>query len=264
MAVFTLGPKGTYSHQAAQKYFPESNVYFTDSIGEIFTTLEKEKNAFGVVAMENMIEGTIRETLDNLYETEIKIWDTLTLDIHHCICAQTENFEIITSHPIAINQCSKFLKKNFGNKAIQTTISTASACKTASEHAEFAAIASTFAAENYGLKIVRENIEDYPNNQTTFAVLHHKLNSAPLKKTFITVTPSKNEPGLLIKLLYPFYENGVNLTKIESRPQKTSMNEYIFYIEFEGDHRQAKIRKIFTYLEKDLKLCKIAILGGTV
>ncbi len=262
MSIFTLGPEGTYAHQAALKYFPEGSINFLDSIGEVFDMISSEKNGYGIIPLENMIEGTVRETLDLLYETEVKIWDLVTLPIHHCLASTSEEFEIITSHKQALAQCRGYLKENYKKKRIQAVNSTAEATKLASEHAGLAAICSPFAAEKYGLTILEENIEDFSNNQTVFAVIHGKLNPDQHLKTSIAITPEKDEPGLLVKMLYPFQENEVNMTRLESRPEKSTMNKYIFFIDFEGDFRQARARKIFTYLEKDLGLCSIKVLGG--
>lgn len=264
MSIFTLGPEGTYAHQAALTKFPDSEIYFLSTISEVFEKVDKNKNSFGVVPLENMIEGTVRETLDLLYESDLKITDITEVDIHHCLIAQSNDYEIILSHEQAIAQCRKFLKVTQKNKIIQSVNSTAEGAKRAQEYSQYAAIANPFAAEKYGLQILHKNIEDYPNNKTLFPVIGHKF-SPNYSKTSLAITPTKNdEPGLLIKLLYPFQENGVNLTKLESRPQKTEMNNYIFFIDIEADFRQAKIRKIFTYLEKDLKLCKIKVLGGKI
>lgn len=262
--IFTLGPKGTYANQAALKYFPDSQINFEPSIQDVFEQVKKHKNAFGVLPLENMIEGTVRETFDLLYETELKIHDTIELEIHHCLLAQSDNFEIITSHPQALAQCRKTLNKKYKNKLTQTSASTANAAAQAAEHPQYAAIANRFAAETYELNIIDENLEDYQNNRTAFAIISHKPNPTPYSKTVVALRPIKDEAGLLIKLLYPFQENGINLTKLESRPQKDSLNNYIFFIEFEADYRQARAHNIFRQLEKDLKICEVKILGGKV
>ena len=262
MAIFTLGPEGTYSSQIALQYFADSTIKYLDSISEVFEMVNKKRNAYGIIPLENMIEGSVRETLDLLYETDLKIIDIINLPIHHCLCAQSNDFEIITSHPQALAQCKKYLNKNYKKKLTQSSKSTAQAALQAAEYSQYAAISSKFAAEKYNLQILAENIEDFHGNVTKFAVIGKQF-SANYQNTSIALTPTNSdEPGLLIKMLYPFQENNINLTKLESRPQKDQLNNYIFFIDFEGDPKQAKVRKTFTYLEKDLGICTIKVLGG--
>lgn len=262
MAIFTLGPEGTYSSQIALQYFSDSTIKYLDSIQEVFDMVNKKRNAYGIIPLENMIEGSVRETLDLLYETDAKIIDIINLPIHHCLCAQSKDFEIITSHPQALAQCKNYIKKHYKKKLTQSAKSTALAAKQASDYPEYAAISSKFAAEKYNLQILAENIEDFQGNTTKFAVIGKNL-SKNYKTTSLVLTPTnQDEPGLLLKMLYPFQENNINLTKLESRPQKQELNNYIFFVDIEGDPKQAKVRKTFTYLEKDLKLCTIKVLGG--
>lgn len=263
MTIYTLGPEASYSHFTAKKLFPESTISLCPTISDVFEQVNKSKNNFGIVPIENMIEGTVRETFDLLLETGLQIYDINQEHINHCLASQSDKFSTIASHEQALAQCRKFLQKNYRKIKLENTKSTSEAAKIATKNSNYAAITSKNAAEHYQLRILHENISDYPNNKTKFAVISHKPNPKTHLNTLAALIPNNpDEPGLLIKMLFPFQENQVNLTKIESRPNKQNFNEYIFYIEFEGDARQARARKIFTYLEKDLQICKVKIFGG--
>lgn len=265
MSIYTLGPAGSYSHFISQKLFPDTKINFALNLQTLFEEVKNNKNHFGVVPLENMIEGTVRETFDLLYESELQIWDILQLPINHCLAAQNKKFKTISSHEQALAQCRNTLNKKYKKLNTQNSFSTSSACQLAQENSDFAAITNKFAADMYNLQIIDQNISDYPNNKTKFAVISSKPNPKTSLNTLAALTPiNPDEPGLLIKMLFPFQENQVNLTKIESRPNKKNLNQYIFYIEFEGDARQARARKILTYLEKDLQICKVKTFGGQV
>lgn len=264
MTIYTLGPAGTYSDQAARSFFPEEKIIFKPTIFDVFEAATADPESQGLVPLENMIEGTVRETLDLLYETDLKIQDLVELTINHCLATKNGQFTEIVSHPQAIAQCRTFLRKNYPTHHINTINSTAQAAHMASMRDNLAAICSPFAARKYNLNILQSTISDYENNKTKFAVLGPKMHSDTYSSTSIAVTPIKDEPGLLVKILLPFHDNQVNLTKIESRPEKTELNQYIFFIDFAADHRQAKIRKIFDHLQKDLQICRIKVLGGMI
>jgi len=263
MTIYTLGPSGTYSHQATAQYFPNQNIQFLPNITAIFKKIGRKD--FGIVPLENMIEGSVRETLDQLNTHKHKIYDTVTININHQILAQNKIFTTIASHPQALAQCRQFLNKKYPKLKTQSVSSTAKASQLASENSNIAAISNEFTCQdNPNLKIIKNHISDYPGNQTKFAIINREANPSPYQTSSIIITPIKDEAGVLIKLLYPFHEAGVNLSKIESRPSKKGLNQYIFYLDFEADYRQAKIRKIFTYLEKDLRICTIKVLGGSL
>lgn len=268
MTIFTLGSIGSNSHLATQKYFTgiaPNQIQFLDTITDIFLNVQKNKNSFGLVPLENLIEGTVRETFDLLLESNLYIFDTIELDIQHCLCSQNKKFSKIVSHEQALAQCRQTLHKLYKKIPTEKSRSTSEACQLALENPNIAAVANPFAANFYNLQIQNPDINDYQENKTKFAIIHSKPNSKTSLNTIAALIPNNSdEPGLLIKMLFPFQENNVNLTKIESRPNKKNLHQYIFYIEFEGDARQARARKILTYLEKDLQICTIKTFGGQV
>ena len=263
MEIITLGPQGSYSHQAASTHFNPTKLTFANSITEVFETVKNNKNLHGVVPLENIIEGTVRETFDQLYETDLKVINIASLEINHCLLAPTKDFDTILSHPQALAQCRKFLHKYYKKHKLIPVNSTSQACLLASQEKNCAAISSKFTGEMYQLNCLHEDIADYSENKTNFALIGHKSSASNHQKSLAALTPiNSDQPGLLVKMLYPFQENQVNLSKIESRPNKLNLSEHVFFIEFEGDFRQARARKTFTYLEKDLQICKVKILGG--
>ncbi len=265
--IFTLGPIGTYSEQTAKKYFGENSIVkLLPTISDIFDQVNQNTNSFGVVPLENIIEGTVRETYDQLYETDLKIWDITTTPIHHALMSQNQNFTIIASHSQALAQCRKFIRKKYPNCQILNVTSTAEACALAEQDSSIAAIANSESLNSYkNLQIIDEHISDYNQNQTDFAIITSRANPKTCAKSIAIIEPTKmNEPGLLLKILYPFQEHNVNLSKLESRPNKSKPSEYLVFIEFEGDARQARARNIFTYLEKDLKIWKVKPVGGKI
>ena len=265
MIIFTLGPKGTYSEQTSINYFGENcKITLLPTISDIFEAVHNDSSAFGVVPLENIIEGTVRETYDLLNETDLKIWDIITTPLDHALLAQNQNFSIIASHPQALAQSRKFIRDKYPDLKILTVESTAESCELANNNELIAAIASSENINNYAnLKIFAPNTSDHQNNQTDFAIIANRANPKTCSRSIAIIEPiNQDEPGLLIKILFPFQEQNVNLTKLESRPNKLKPGSYLFFVEFEGDARQARARKIFTYLEKDLKLCTIKTVGG--
>jgi chorismate mutase/prephenate dehydratase len=204
--------------------------------------LKNEADA-GVIPVENSTEGSVRETLDLLSSSDFVIRAEKHLKIEHCLLSKTERINEIISHPQALAQCQNFIRKNYPNAKVHSSESTAKAAEIASKEEGTAAIASRSAASLYNLKIIKENIQDSNNNYTRFFVVSKPEKEIPLTsnafKTSI-VFSLKNEPGSLYNALKVFAERKINLTKIESRPSKTSPWEYIFFLDFEGKSNDEK------------------------
>jgi len=239
MKVLYLGPKGTFSHMAATNLFPSEELIAVNSIFGIFEMLNSEKADLGVVPVENSTEGSIRETLDLLTTSNLKIKAEKQIKIEHCLLVKSKNEEIkeIVSHPQALAQCRNFLHSNFPNVKIKEVESTAKAAEIVANENGKAAIASEAAASFYHLHILAHKIQDYQNNYTRFFIISKpetKLNlNSNIYKTSI-VFSLKNQPAALYNALHCFAKRKINLTKIESRPSKTSLWEYIFFLDFEG------------------------------
>ncbi len=260
-----LGPEGSFSHQATfHEFGGSSELLPLGSFGEVFEDVENGRATFGVVPVENSIEGSIGIVLDLLSRSNLTISAELFEKINHFALSRTgdpKDIRVVASHPQAIAQCKKWLSKNFKNAEFRQTSSTAEAARLASRNKEIVAVASEYAASIYNLKILEKNIEDNTWNTTRFFVIGNRK-SAPTGDDRTSIVFSlKDRPGELQKAFFePFAEAKINLTKIESRPSKERPWEYLFFVDFEG-HREDKLIK--SLLSKVAKKCVfLKILGS--
>lgn len=259
MIIAALGPKGTYSHMAAMKYSKNAKIIFCEYISDAFELARQKKADMAIVPIENSLNGSVYETLDALYSNELRIISELTIPINHCLLSKTKNYKKIISHPQAIGQCLKFLKTKKGIETINSS-STANAAMQASEDKSLAAIGNELMAKIYGLKIIKKNISDSNLNQTKFLAISKNPKTHPKKekcKTYMALFTKKDRPGLLFDILSVFRLLNINLTKIESRPSKKKMGQYIFYIEFAGRTDDEEIKKAINHLKKIVSEAKI-------
>lgn len=244
MKISYLGPVGTFSYEATKKYIKLKNItnyelYDYKTIAETIFSITNKKADIAIVPIENSIQGSVFETMDTLLEnTSIGIKEDLVLNINQNLLSNYSYNEIrkIYSHPQAIAQCRNYLNSNFPNISIIETSSTALAAKTVSNTPYSACISNITCAEEYSLTILEENIQDTQNNKTRFLVLtlNDNLENKNYAKTSIYFS-TLNKPGELYKILGLFNIFNINLTKIESRPAKTSLGEYVFWIDFENN-----------------------------
>lgn len=242
-----LGPEGSFSHQAVRARFGMSiqSQQFT-SIPEVFRSVETGKCDYGVVPIENSSEGLVNSTLDMLINSDLQIYSEIYIKISLCLLG----FEMDISRvrnlygiKIANSQCKNWIAANLPNCEIIETSSTAKAAMIVAEK-EGAAIASKIAADIYGLQILRENIEDLPNNSTRFLIIG-KSQCLPTGKDKTSMVFSVSDrPGSLFLTLKPFYEKNINLSKIESRPTRRNSWEYNFFIDFLGHEKDPEIKEI--------------------
>jgi len=244
LKVAYLAPPGTYTHQAARERFGESVDYHPSrSIASIFEDVERGRAQFGVVPVENSIEGAVNMTLDRLLESDLTICGESTLEIGQCLLSRaTELREIkrVLSHPQGLGQCRNWLAANLPDVPVEETNSTAGAAELAAGDATIAAIASAMAGQLYGVPVLRERIEDNRQNTTRFLVIGRQ-NPGPSgrdKTSILFAMP--NQPGALYRILEPFARSGLNLTKIESRPAKRERWDFVMFVDFEG-HRETPI-----------------------
>jgi chorismate mutase/prephenate dehydratase len=202
----------------------------------------------------------VNQTLDRLIKSEARICGEVMIQISHHLLSQSgrsEDIQKITSHPSALEQCRKWLRKNFPHVEVAEAASTAKAAQMAAENPATAAIASSLAGHLYGLKVVESQIEDYLNNYTRFLVIG--LQTSPRTgrgKTSILFSIS-HAPGSLYQALKPFSEKGINLTKIESRPVKNRPWEYVFFLDFEGHAADAPVREVMAELKQNARFLKL-------
>lgn len=263
VSLSVLGPIGSYTHQVAQKILGSSvKIVPVASIEEVFTDVEKGLTEYGIVPIENSIEGSVGSVLDRLLETDVRICAEHYERISHCILSKTGNvkdIKIVASHPQAIGQCRKWLANGlkFNKIEYKEVSSTAKAAQLASENRNVAAIAGEINLSIYNLKIIDRNIQDSPDNTTRFIVLGFKDNPISTKDKTSVVFSLKDQPGALSKALSPFENAGINLTKIESRPTRKKSWEYIFYVDFIGHFTSKPIRRVLHAVEKNCIFLKI-------
>ncbi len=237
-----LGPEGTFTQQAALQYFPKCNSEFIPelSIRDIFAKVDGKYYDYGIVPVENSIEGSVGETLDRLIEFDVKIYAELEIRIIQSLIGLESipfsEIKKIYSHPQAIAQTSLWRAKNCPNAEIIEVGSTSQAVRKVKELKDktCVAIGNSLSANIYNLIELEKGIENNVQNYTRFIVIS-KNDRAPTgnDKTSI-VFVVKHEPGSLFSILKIFAENKLNLTKIESRPAKNGLWEYIFLCDYEG------------------------------
>jgi len=261
-----LGPKGTFTHQAALDFFPKTGTNFIGckNISEIFEKIEKNLLDFGVIPIENSLQGTVRETLDLLIEKNLIIYGEIELRIvQNLISLKSSDLlkiEDIYSHPQAFAQVRTWIKTNLPNANLINMDSTAEAVKKVKElnNEKNGAIGTVFASKIQDLKILSSNIEDHPSNFTRFIIMSKKeneLKGEKIKTSLVFVV--KHVPGALYKALKVFSDENINLTKIESRPRRKGKWEYIFLMEFEGHKEDPKIIEVLELVNQNVIWCKI-------
>jgi chorismate mutase/prephenate dehydratase len=239
------GETGAYSEEAAFQYFGQSVlVKPCESFDAVFSIVERDEVPYGVVPIENSLEGSISRVYDLLLNSPLRVCGELDVRIVHCLIANSganlHTIKKIYSHPQALGQCQTFIKHL--NCELVSTYDTAGSVKLIKEQniTDGAAIASTRAAKIYGMKILTREIEDNPNNFTRFFVLAKQDSPATGKDKTSIVFSVKHKPGALFQAIKEFSDSNINLTKIESRPTRQKAWEYNFYLDFEG-HRENKI-----------------------
>lgn len=232
-----LGPPTTYSHQAALSKFGQSLRYVPcDKIEQVFEEVEKKNAHYGVVPIENSIEGGVTPTQDRLTRTPLKITAELYLPIHHCLMVQPgcTSPQAVCSNPQALGQCREWLAKHLPEAELIPTRSTAGAAERAKQDPTVAAIASRLAAEEFGLEVLQENIQDIAGNTTRFLVIGDEYGPPSGHDKTSIFFGVRHKTGALFQSLEPLHASGLNLTKIESRPSKQRAWEYTFFVDLEG------------------------------
>ncbi len=243
LTVAYLGPAGTYSEAAARKHFGGAPTLLPGAaIDDVFRAVESGNAHYGVVPVENSTEGAVGRSLDLLLSSPLQICGEVNLPIHHNLMSKAGalgDIQRIYSHAQSLAQCHEWLNRNLPNVPRVSVASNAEAARLAASEAGAAAIAGESAATLYELTILAASIEDDPNNTTRFVVVaEHDAASSGADKTSL-VCSAQNRPGAVHHLLAPFADNGVSMSRLESRPAKGfggSRWEYVFYIDIDG-HR---------------------------
>ncbi|WP_407416319.1 prephenate dehydratase [Methanobrevibacter sp.] len=254
-----LGPKGTFSHEAASLLGDNLVPYCT--IPAVMESIDSNQCDMGIVPIENSIEGPVGITLDSLaHDFDLNIVGEVIISINQNLIVnpgtKLEDIKDVYSHQQAISQCHNFIEKN----SIQPhyAVSTASAAKSIIGDKSKAAIGHTKSAELYDLDILLKDIQDVDNNETRFVVLSKdETDPSGNDKTSIIFSIYEDHPGSLYKILGIFNEYEINLTKIESRPSKQGLGKYLFFVDFYGHYKDNIIKKIIMEIEDKTYFFKV-------
>ncbi len=255
-----LGPEATFSHEAAMALYGEKASFLAaESIEEVFALVEEGTCPKGIVPVENSLEGSVNITLDLLYMHETIICAEIYMRIRHHLLSRAERLKDIKqlySHSQALAQCRSWIKANLPGIPMFEVASTSLAAKMAAGMPETAAVGSRFAGQTYGLLIVEADIEDHPDNVTRFLAVG-KDRSGPTGKDKTSILFSlPHKPGALYQALGALAERGVNIMRIESRPNKIRNWEYMFYMDVEGHEEDDNIDKALKAMGKACEYLK--------
>ena len=261
LKVAYLGPEGTYTHMAALKHFGGAVEHIPlTTIDDIVEAVEVSRADFGIVPLENSLEGSVNQTLDALVESPLKIHGEVNVEIEHQLMSMAKTLDAISvvhAHPQALAQCRRWLDQNLPHAKRATAPSNAEGARIAAESEASAAIASRRAAELYGLNILRSNIEDSAGNTTRFVVLG-KLSPPPSGEditSFVFTTP--NRPGALHDVLQLFDIAQISMTRIESRPLRQGSWEYLFFIDVEGHIGEEPLKSVANNLRERTGMLRV-------
>ena len=247
LRVAFLGPEGTFTQAAALKHFGHSvSSIPMAAIDEIFREVAAGAVHFGVVPVENSTEGAINHTLDSFLEHDLVICGEVELRIHHHLLGgentRTDKISRVYSHAQSLAQCRKWLDAHYPNIERVPVASNAEAARRVKGEWNSAAIAGDMACELYGLTCIAEKIEDRPDNSTRFLIIgNQEVPPTSDDKTSVIVSMS-NRPGALHQLLQAFHENGIDLTRVETRPSRSGKWTYVFFIDFQGHQHDPLVK----------------------
>lgn len=261
MRVAYFGPAGSYTHAAALKQFGGSVTGVPlAAIDEVFREVEAGSADYGVVPVENSSEGVVNHTLDMFMRSRLKICGEVNLRIHHNLLSHATSLQAVHrvyAHSQALAQCREWLDANLGHAERVPASNNAEGARRVIEERDAAAIAGANAAEIYTLPMLAQNIEDNPANTTRFLVIGREdVSPSGEDKTSLLVA-AHNKPGALYHLLEPLAQAGISMTRIESRPSRQGVWEYVFFVDIEGHAHDAKVAAALHGLEEEASLFKI-------
>ncbi|HEY8418242.1 MAG TPA: prephenate dehydratase [Limnochordales bacterium] len=266
-----LGPRGTFSEEAARLYAagrPDAGrveLVAYRGIPELLVAAERGELDQAVVPAENSIEGTVALTLDTLvHDVRLNIVGEVVIPIRHHLMVrrgfEREPVQLVVSHPQALAQCRRYLQRRLPQAEVQAVYSTAEAARLAGEREApgMAAIANALCAELYGLAIIDSDIQDVTGNATRFLVVGHGFPARTGRdKTSVAFAFAEDRPGSLYTALGEFARREINLTKLESRPAKQFLGDYIFFADMEGHKDDPAVADALAGLERQCAYVRI-------
>ena len=261
LSVAYLGPQGTFTQAAAVKHFGHAaDTRACASIDEVFRAVEAGNADYGVVPVENSTGGAVGTTLDLLLQTPLQVCGEVDLRVHQFLLRKpgaAGKVEKVYSHAQSLAQCHEWLNQNLPEVERVAVVSNAEAARLAAEDGSAAAIAGEAAAEHYGLERVAENIEDRPDNTTRFLVVgQHDAAPSGKDKTSLVMS-AQNRPGAVYDLLSPLATHQVSMTKLESRPSRIGLWEYVFFVDIEGHRQDGKVAEALKALQDKAAFLKV-------
>ena len=261
LGVAFLGPEGTFTEAAAFKHFGHAiRPVPVGSIDGVFREVESGSCDFGVVPVENSTEGVVSHTLDMFVTSTLSICGEVELRIHHClmsVATPIDKVRKVYSHQQSLAQCRRWLESNLPNVPSEAVSSNAEAARRAASEPGSAAIAGEVAAGIHGLTLLAKNVEDDPNNTTRFLVIgNQSVAPTGADKTSVLFT-AKNRPGALYDLLEAFKRRDISMTRIESRPSRSGLWQYVIFVDFEGHAAEPNVARALEHIEEHASLFKV-------
>ncbi len=263
--VAVLGPIGTFCEQAAVEYFGSAaELIYCNNFDEVFHATAAGTAQYGVVGVENSTEGAVARSLDLFLRTPVHVVGEVSLLVRHNLLRQSptlDGIEVVLAHPQALGQCQNWLTQHLPNAERRAVSSNAEGARLAATNPAWAALASERAASQFGLHVVSHAIQDEAFNRTRFAIvcLPQTLATPPATGHDCTslVVSVPNKPGAVHDLLVPLKQNGVSMTRFESRPAKSGQWEYVFYIDLDGHISQTHVAKALSELQSMCAFYKV-------
>lgn len=255
-----LGPPGTFSQEAALRQFGDDcELLDCRAIDEVFAAVESGKATHGVAPVENSTEGAVNNTQDCLIDSPVRIVAEQVVVIEHHLLArkgiETSAVACIASHPQSLAQCRKWLRTHMPDVPLRECASNGQAAQMAAEDPAVAAIAGNMARGIHDLQALEESIQDQVGNRTRFAVLGRERTAPSGRDKTSILVYAENRPGALFRVLEPFENLRIGLSRLESRPSRDEKWEYVFFMDFEGHQRDEKVEELF----RRLSVCTDAV-----
>lgn len=256
-----LGPAGTFSQQAVNKQFGhEVDALAEADIDACFHAVETGRADFAVVPVENSTEGAISRTLDLIVASPLKICGEVMLPIHQMLMRQKNSLEGITriyGHMQSLAQCQLWLSRHLPQAERVSVVSNSEGARRAAAEPDAATLGSVAAAELYGLTVAAARVEDELSNTTRFLVLGKTDAAVSGRDKTALVVGVRNQPGAVVKLLQPLADAGISMSKLESRPARSSNWEYLFFIVCEGHRQEDRLTAVLAEIESRAAFLKV-------
>jgi len=254
LKVAYLGPEATFTQEAARRSFGRSVELDPEpTVAEVFARVESGEAQHGVVPVENSMEGAVSHTFDELMSSPLKICGEVYLPVSQNLLARgssLQSIETVRSHPMALSQAASWLRKELPRARVEEVESTGEAARRAAEEPGTAAVGSLLAAESHGLAVLARNIQDSRTNATRFIVIGRSWAGSTGRDKTSVVFAFKDRPGGLIDALGVFSAEGINLTRIESRPSRQRAWTYVFFVDLQGHPEDAEVIRALAALEE--------------